>query len=260
MPSDFDIAAASYDSAFTFSEIGKAQRKRVYSFLEKYILAEKNQRVLELNCGTGEDAIYLAGKGHQVIATDISEAMINAAQAKQGDHKVTFKVLDINALPSESFETSFDLVFSNFGGLNCLSPLELGTFFKRVPEILSSGGKLVLVIMPRNCLWERFYFLLKRNKAGYRRRKQKGPVVANVSGVEVATWYYNPGEVVTLADSNFTPIRVKPIGLAIPPSYMEPFFEKRKGLLRFLQRIEQWFNTSFWSRYADHFIIELQKK
>ena len=36
-------------------------------------------RVLELNCGTGEDAVFLARRGVRVLATDLSGAMVEAA-------------------------------------------------------------------------------------------------------------------------------------------------------------------------------------
>ena len=57
MPNDFDIPSKNYDSVFTFSEIGKAQRQRVYHFASKYINPATPLDILELNCGTGEDAI-----------------------------------------------------------------------------------------------------------------------------------------------------------------------------------------------------------
>ena len=39
-------------------------------------------RVLEMNCGTGEDALWLVHRGVQVFATDVSPAMLQVAQSK----------------------------------------------------------------------------------------------------------------------------------------------------------------------------------
>jgi len=41
MAHDFDEAAQSYDTVFSFSEIGKAQRDRVYTQLKKYVLSSQ---------------------------------------------------------------------------------------------------------------------------------------------------------------------------------------------------------------------------
>ena len=82
----------------------------------------------------------------------------------------------------------------------------------------------------------------------------------NVEGVKIPTWYYNPKEVVTLAEEKLEPEVIKPIGIAIPPSYLESFFVKRKGLLNFLIKTESWLSCSFWAKYADHYLIAFSKK
>lgn len=261
MPSDFDIAAKTYDADFTFSRIGKAQRCRVHQFLDKNILVKaQNLSILELNCGTGEDALFFSKKGHQVLATDVSAGMIAEAKDKSKGKNVQYEVLDINDISEERFNEKFDLIFSNFGGFNCLSPSQLESFLKRAPKLLTDNGKMVFVIMPRHCLWERFYFFLKGDRQRVKRRKSKNPIVANVEGVEVLTWYYNPREVVTLSGEHFNPVSVKPIGICIPPSYLESFFRRKNLLLALFIGLEKLFYTSFWAKYADHYIISLEKK
>ena len=68
MLNDFDIASTQYDAIFTFSNIGKAQRGMVFKYLNPLINQSKKLSVLELNCGTGEDAIRFAKLKHDVIA------------------------------------------------------------------------------------------------------------------------------------------------------------------------------------------------
>ncbi|MFN8447316.1 MAG: class I SAM-dependent methyltransferase [Anaerolineae bacterium] len=76
--------------------------------------------ILELGCGTGEDALYLAGRGVRVTATDASPAMLAVARAKTADQPLVFvQPLDLNALPADF--PAFDGVFANFGVLNCLT-------------------------------------------------------------------------------------------------------------------------------------------
>ena len=170
MRSDFDVAAPQYDDIFTYSNIGKAQRKLVFKYIHPIIKQDKKLSILELNCGTGADAIEFAKLGHQVIATDISAGMIAVANAKSHPENLQFQVQDINTLTKDSFGEKFDFIFSDFGGINCLSHEQLQTFFKTAAELLTPNGKLAIVLMPKNCIWERLYFTLKGDKIKATRR------------------------------------------------------------------------------------------
>ncbi len=260
MPNDFDIAAKNYDNVFTFSKIGISQRRRVFNYLNPIINTTKKLSILELNCGTGEDAIKLADLGHLVIATDISKNMIDIAKSKRTSKNLDFKIQDINTISNQTFQKEFDLIFSNFGGLNCLSKVELEAFIKTSQSLLNQNGKLVFIIMPKSCIWERLYFYLKGDLKSAKRRLTKEPVLANVDGVKVPTWYYNPKEIISLAKLQYKPERLKPIGISIPPSYLETSFLSKKPFLDILVRLEKVIDFSFLAKYADHYLIELTKK
>lgn len=231
--------------------------------MNRSILSEKLLSVLEINCGTGEDAKWFANKNHTVLATDISEGMISVAKQKSSLKNLTFQQLDINEIDSclrRNDKEKFDVIFSNFGGLNCLSKNELSQFFKKAKSILSENGKIICVIMPKNCIWENKYLFLSGKWKQLFRRNTKDFLEVNVDGVAVKTWYYNPKEIVSLTKNEYHVKNYKPIGFFIPPSYLESFFKNKKWLLNFLnwkeKRIKNW---SFLAKYADHFIIELQK-
>ncbi|VXC18903.1 Methylase [Flavobacterium sp. 9AF] len=258
MKASFDIAAATYDQSFTHTLIGKLQRKAVYKSMSSHLLSVKN--IFEINCGTGEDALWFASQNLEVLATDVSEKMIAIGKAKNQYQNLTFSTLDITNLSSFHQEKKYDLLFSNFGGLNCLSPEELSLFFETAPIFFKEKGKMALVLMPKNTIWEQFYFLIKGKWSNAFRRKKK-IAFANVDGEKVPTYYYNPKEIVHLTRGSFDCIEYKPIGLFIPPSYLEPFFKNKKRFLQFLNLLEmQIRNFSFLSKYADHYIIILQKK
>ena len=110
MKADFDIASSQYDTIFTFSNIGKAQRSRVFNYINPLLKQEKKLSILELNCGTGADAIAFGNLGHTVIATDISEGMIHTAKSKIHPKNVTFKTQDINTISNVTFEEKFKLI------------------------------------------------------------------------------------------------------------------------------------------------------
>lgn len=255
MEASFDKAAINYDDTFTHTAVGKMQRALVYAELSKHLTSVQN--ILEINCGTGEDAIWFAKQNFKITATDISPKMIEIAKSKAN---LNFKTADINTITTTFQGENFDLLFSNFGGLNCLSKSELEKFFANIDSILDEKGQLVLVIMPKNTLWERFYFLAKAQFKNISRRKKES-VIAHVDGENVTTYYYNPKDIVNLAKANFETVAVKPIGFFVPPSYLDEFFKNKKGFLRFLNRLEQGIkNASSLSKYADHYIIVLQKR
>lgn len=259
MIADFDHIANNYDKDFTYSEIGKKQRLSVYAYLNK--VCDTSLNILELNCGTGEDAIWLAKKGHTIVATDISKKMIEVAEKKASNiESLQFQQLDTNSITSLGSE-KFDIIFSNFGGLNCLSKTELNLFFENASKTLTKKGKLVLVIMPKNCVWEILYFILKLKFKTAFRRNTNQVIEVNIDQKKVNTWYYNPKDIEMLSNTHFNVIKKKPIGFFIPPSYLENYFIKRKKFLYFLAKLEKFIGKfGSLSRFSDHFLIELSIK
>lgn len=265
MQQAFDSIAKNYDVSFTFSEIGKAQREIIWNYIEQAIPQQKKISVLELNCGTGEDALWFAKKGHKVLATDVSTKMLNMANEKieAVDMRSFIKTMnvDLTKIQAYHFEEKFDLIFSNFGGMNCISSIEM----KRLPEELSKlnnyDGRLIMVIMPKYCLWETLYFLFKLNfKDAFRRFSDNG-AIAKMNGMEVRTNYYTPKEIRKMFGKYFNVVAIKPIGFVIPPSYLGKFFSTKKKTFNFLKGIEKYFsNQSYLSAFSDHFLIDLQIK
>src|SRR5688572_23347635 len=126
MAAPFDHIAPTYDSAFTQSAIGQLQRKHVWNYLEKITPELGGLEILELNCGTGEDAMLFSEKGFNIVATDVSEEMLRVTQQKAHryslQNKITSHYLDLESFDETVFDKKFDLIFSNFGGLNCIHP------------------------------------------------------------------------------------------------------------------------------------------
>jgi len=82
-------------------------------------------RVLDAGCGTGTLALELAGRGHQVVGVDLSEAMIAMAKKKDAAGKVSWRVGDITTLERAPGEAAFDLVTCVADILNHLETLDL---------------------------------------------------------------------------------------------------------------------------------------
>jgi ubiquinone/menaquinone biosynthesis C-methylase UbiE len=261
----FDHIASTYDSSFTRTPIGQLQRKQVWKYLEKITPQLQGLDILELNCGTGEDAVLFSEKGFNIVATDVSEEMLKVTQEKvqqySMQHKISSHYLDLDSFDDSIFEKKFDLIFSNFGGLNCINPESLKKLFDRIPGILSPGGRFVGVIMPKFCLWESFYFLSKFQFKNIFRRCTTKSVDAALQGTIIKTWYYRPSQVKKWAAGKFSIVEIKPVGIALPPSYLQNFFSKRRRFLWRLNRMEKKLDTwSFLSGISDHYLIDLKLK
>lgn len=257
--SAFDSYAQHYDQDFTYSAIGKKQRDRVYYFLQPLLASPK--KCLELNCGTGADALYLSSKNWEVTALDQSQKMIEMAKAKDISRKINFLCCPIQGMSEKLNGSSYNFALSNFGGLNCLDPQALKKCSSDLYQCLSPGSAVALVIMGRKCLWEKLYFLWKGDRPKAYRRSQTLGVPTNLYGEKFLTWYYSPEEIKKTFEPHFAAKKVRPIGFFIPPSYLNSFFQKHSWLLGLLNGMEKLFgNFSFLSNYADHYLIVLVRK
>lgn len=279
MPQEFDAIAQEYDSTFSNTAVGRLLRERVWSVLGYLDIGKFVQdipiskypnipKVLELNCGTGEDAIWMAKQGWQVLATDASTEMVAVARAKASiqlseNSRLSESSIQFQTCPFAEIadlpEADFDLVFSNFGGLNCIPPKELQELGGTIAQKLKPGGKFIAIVMSRFCWWETLYFLLKGKPHEAFRRLGKKPVQARLDAkTTVPTWYYTPSEF--QHHLHFTGLKptIIPIGLWLPPSYLNPFFEKRPRLLACLNFLEKKLSPSWLAMTADHFLICLE--
>jgi SAM-dependent methyltransferase len=265
----FDVVADQYDQEFTHTSVGHLQRQQVYYQLKKILEQHKIQQVLELNCGTGEDAIWLAERGLNVHATDIAPKMVEVARQKgerlfrdqQNTGTITYQTLDSNRLSDLSDEIKYDLIFSNFGGLNCLSAEQLQQFSAECAKKLAHGGLVIAVVMSNFCWWETLYFLLKRNwKQAWRRRSKTAIAAPLDEHTTIDTWYYSPAGFNSLFSPHFSTQCTIPIGFWLPPSYLDPFFANKQYLLSLMNGLEN--RSSRFSSLAggaDHFLLVLKK-
>jgi malonyl-CoA O-methyltransferase len=99
--------------------------------------------VLDLGCGTGRHALWLARAGASVTAIDFSEGMLVQARCKAGAETVRFLAHDLHQpLPFANHE--FDRVVS---GLVLEHLADLDRFFAEVRRVLKPGGRAVVSAM-----------------------------------------------------------------------------------------------------------------
>ena len=177
----FDAIADRYDETFTRSKIGQAQRTSVWRELETAF--RPGDCVLELGCGTGVDACFLADRGVKVVACDNSPQMIKVATRRvaEGEKRslVQTYLLAAEDIANLRNGDAFDGAFSNFGALNCVQDLQqLAT---NLAALLKPGATALLCWMGPCCLWEVIWYLGRGNPRKAFRRFRRGGVNARLA-------------------------------------------------------------------------------
>jgi SAM-dependent methyltransferase len=99
--------------------------------------ASGTHELLELGCGTGNDAARLAAEGLRVVAVDLSSEAIKRARDKYGD-SVDFRVADVAAgIPFP--DASFDAVMANVS-LHMFPDVITRSIFDDVRRVLRVNG------------------------------------------------------------------------------------------------------------------------
>jgi ubiquinone/menaquinone biosynthesis C-methylase UbiE len=257
----FDTVASEYDAHFTQSETGILQRKRVHHYLNTCF---KNgfisESILEVNAGTGEDALLLAEHCKHLTVTDFSSKMMSICKNKL-HHLAHVELKQLNAIAIGNLNQNYDLIFSNFAGLNCLDKNEMQSFIGSSKSKLNANGHLILIMLSSQSWWEKFWGFISHNKILRKRRQEQIGIDTTINGVIFKTYYYSPKTLKKFSNSGFKVMALKPIGLFIPPTFLEERVKNKKWLLKCLYLLERIFSQfKSLSNYADHYLIHLQKQ
>jgi len=90
----FSKQSSSFDEVDAGNEILQWMRTRVRENVLKFW--HKGEHILELNAGTGIDAIYFAQKGYYVHATDNAPGMLGILEKKVCEHRLQDKITTQN--------------------------------------------------------------------------------------------------------------------------------------------------------------------
>lgn len=214
-------------------------RSQVYARV--LAVAEPGARILELNAGTGADAAFLAERGFRVHATDLADGMVAAIRRKIEERRLqarlTAQQCSFTAL--EAVEGGpYEVVFSNFGGLNCAPATDVAQAVSRLPRLLRPGAHVVAVVMPPICPWELLQALRGRFSVAFRRLRRGRAVLAHVEGARFMTYYYTPADVRRFFGRDFVTVHLQSLSLFSPPAFMDGFPRRFPRLFRWLTRLD----------------------
>lgn len=257
----FDHIADSYDATFSDSLLGRAQRAVVWRELEKTF--SRGDRVLEIGCGTGMDACFLAERGVFVLACDSSPRMLQAAtqrvRSTKNQERVQPYLLAAENIDRLQPRESFDGAFSNFGALNCVEDLD--RLAQELAVLIRPGGTLLFCLMGPWCLWEMVWYACQGKLRKAFRRSHHGAIDARIA--DNATVRVRYPSVHSLANS-FSPAfklrGITGVGVAVPPSYINRFAERFPRWLDLAIRADSFLGHFPGSRaLADHLLLKFER-
>jgi SAM-dependent methyltransferase len=256
----FDSVAADYDGPSGNNALIQRLRAQTMAAVTQRLPA--GSRLLDLGCGTGLDAAYLAQRGYQVTATDWSPEMVRRTQQRAAlaglEQRLEARHLGIQEI-SQLPAGAFDAAYSDLGPLNCVPDLDAAA--RSLAQVIRPGGYLVASVIGRTCPWELALFALKGNLARARLRFAPGPVPVPLNGHTVWTRYLSPREFgVTFQQAGFKRVDQRGLSLFVPPPYMDAFAARHTRLIAALARTEQglggWPMLRGW---GDHFLIVMER-
>jgi ubiquinone/menaquinone biosynthesis C-methylase UbiE len=255
----WDSAAETYDRDFEGTLIGQLRREAVWREMEQTF--RPAQRVLELNCGTGLDAVHLAERGVHIVACDIAPRMIDLANQRVSTTNfrtaIDFRVLPTEDIGTLTSEGPFDGAFSNFSGLNCVE--DLGSVAKDLSRLLKHGAPVLVCMMGRFVPWEIAWFLAHRNPRRAVRRLGKS-IVRQVEGCMIRVRFLSVKEIARAFAPEFRLRKWSAIGICVPPSYMEHWARRFPGVTRALAGVDSRIGSlPFFRSIGDCVLLNLER-
>lgn len=255
----FDSVAAEYDGPLGNNALVQRVRARTLAAVTGAV--PPGAALLDLGCGTGLDAAFLAEQGYRVTAIDWSPEMVRRTRERalkaglEGALAVHhLGIQELGQLPV----ANFDAAYSDLGSLNCVP--DLAAAARSIAARLRPRGALVASVIGRVCPWELALFALKRQWGRARMRAAKATVPVPLNGRTVWTSYYSPSEFRSAFEgAGFTLRSLRSLGLLVPPPYMMPFAQRHPRVVAMLQALED--RVAGWPglrEWGDHFLIVMQ--
>jgi SAM-dependent methyltransferase len=257
----FDSVAADYDGPRGNNDSIQDMRSEMWRWLETTF--SPGDRLIDLGCGTGLDAVHLAERGYEVTATDWSPLMVqrtvDRAKAQQVSDRVRAMNVGAHELHRLDGAGAFDGAYSNLGPLNCVP--DLADVARECARLVKPGGKLVFTVIGRYCPWELAHYLRRGRWARAKVRFARTVVPVGMNNHTIWTRYYAPREFYTAFEPDFSLEHFRGVCVFAPPPYLTGVRQKHPRLHAWLRSFDR--RVAGWPAIrtmGDHFLIVMKKK
>jgi ubiquinone/menaquinone biosynthesis C-methylase UbiE len=256
----FDAEAADYDRKEVENPIRQLMRARSLSALERSF--RPGATLLDVGCGTGTEAIWLAQRGYRITAVDSSQGMLEvlcrrAAAAKVSISTRLLKARDLSCLVEEFGEASFDGAYSSFGALN--TEPYIAAPLAALSRIVQPGGRLVLSVMNRWCVAE-MAVMLAGGRANQAFRRLRPSLTVAVGSAFTEVTYPSWPQLSRALNGQFRPLSVEALTLLLPP-YAWPALATHDRTYRVLARLDQTLATRWpFAWLGDHLLVVAERR
>lgn len=242
----YDMIAATYDSVEAANVVGRRLRRRVQDSLFRTF--RPGQRVLEIGCGTGIEALALAERGVTVVATDLSSDMVALVERKARERGLgnvetrRLAAYEIRDLVDDFGPQSFDGAYSHGGVLN-MDP-QIDAFASGISNLLRPAARLLCTVVNQASLFEiLFYPLVLRPRKAFRRLGNDIPIPITrheaYRTYVVPTRFYSPRAFIAKFDGAFSLCRLEGLQILLPPWNLSDYVDRLAPLARAAEAVEE---------------------
>ncbi|MEM1996296.1 MAG: class I SAM-dependent methyltransferase [Thermoplasmatales archaeon] len=234
----FSKAAPVYDQKIQANFINIAIRnKEIEAVLRRY---RAGWRLLEIGCGTGEEASKIIRKtGCSILCIDVSSGMLRYAGNKMNELGIGGKFFTAR-MPASligGIRGKFGIVYSFNGALN--NEPNIRSFFRDLDNVIEDGGYFIASVRNRYSLAEVVLAILS-GKGRRLLERIGGDVDVEVVGNRVSSHYFTDSEFLRfLPDTFYLEERVG-LGIFVLPSLFEKF--SNTGWDNLIKKLESTFS------------------
>jgi len=257
----FDSVAADYDGPRGNNAAIQDMRAEMWAWLHRSFAP--GGHLLDLGCGTGLDAVHLAGRGHHVTASDWSPAMVERTRERARlsglAAQVDARAVGAHELARIEGKARFDGIYSNLGPLNCVP--DLAELSAQCARLLKPGGVMVFTVIGRYCPWEFLHYVRQGRWKRAAIRFERGTVPVGMNSKTIWTRYYTPSEFCRPFEGAFTVERQRGLCIFVPPPYLLGLKERHPAWYERLWRLDR--RVAGWPlvrQFGDHFLVVLRKR
>jgi SAM-dependent methyltransferase len=256
----FDGVAAEYDGPLGNNGIIQRLRARFWRVL--LATFPRGARLLDLGCGTGLDAVYLAQRGYEVVASDWSERMVERTRARAHQAGVAGRlraevvgIHELDRLRGDRFAG----LYSNLGPFNCVP--DLASSARACADLLAPGGHLVATVIGCTCPWEMAYYRLRGDLSRANLRQTSEAVPVGLRGETIWTRYYTPREFSGAFAEHFSVTHYRALCWLLPPPYLDGVYARLGSLGEAIDWLDDRLGALPGIRdVGDHFLLVLTRR